>query len=89
MYLIKLIGDKVFKKESLGGGDIKLSFFIGILLGYPAIGFKLGLISIIFSSFLALPYAISQVYLNKKNELPFGPFLISTGFIGINFKVSQ
>lgn len=72
MLLIKFIGDKVFKKESLGGGDIKLCFLIGI-----AIGFRLGLIALVFSAFLALPYALAQIYLNKKNELPYGPFLIA------------
>ncbi len=76
MYLIKLLGDKLFKRESLGGGDIKLSFIIGLTLGYYGIGFRMGLICIIFSAFLALPYAIASVYLKKKNELPYGPFLI-------------
>ena len=76
MYVIKVIGDKLFKKESLGGGDIKLSFLIGL-----TIGFRLGLISLIFASFLALPYALAQVYLNKKNELPYGPFLIAATVI--------
>lgn len=76
MYSIKLIGDKMFKKESLGGGDIKLCLFIGLI-----IGFRLGLISLVFASFLALPYAFANVYLNKKNELPYGPFLIASAVI--------
>ncbi len=78
IYLIKLIGDFIFKKESLGGGDIKLSFIIGLALGYPYIGYEIGLIALIFASFLALPYALAQIYLTKKNELPFGPFLIAS-----------
>lgn len=76
MFIIKLIGDKLFKKESLGGGDIKLSFLIGLTIGY-----RLGLISLVFASFLALPYAFAMVYLNKKNELPYGPFLIASCLI--------
>lgn len=76
MYIIMLIGNFLFKKESLGGGDIKLSFLIGL-----TIGFRLGLISLIFSSFLALPYAFAQLSLNKKNELPYGPFLIGSATI--------
>ena len=76
MFLIKLIGDKIFKKESLGGGDIKLCFLIGL-----TIGFRLGLIALVFSAFLALPYALTQIYLNKKNELPYGPFLIAATVI--------
>ena len=78
MYLIKLLGNKLFKKESLGDGDIKLSFLIGVVLGYPGIGLRLSLISLFFSAFLALPYAYASVYLTKKNEVPFGPFLASS-----------
>lgn len=69
---IKKIGDVIFKRESLGGGDIKLSFVIGIVLG-----FKLSLAALILSSFLAFPYAFAIVSLGKEKELPFGPFLIS------------
>ena len=63
----------MFQKEALGGGDIKLAGVIGIILG-----FKLGLVSIILSSLLALPYAIGAMMLNKNSEVPFGPFLISS-----------
>ena len=78
MYLIKLLGDKVYHRESLGGGDIKLAFLMGLTLGYPGIGLRMGLISLILASFLAPPYAMAQVYLIKKNELPYGPFLIAS-----------
>ena len=81
MLFIKFVGDKMFKRESLGGGDIKLSFLIGLTLGYPNVGLRLSLISLIFSAFLAFPYAIGTMYLNKKNELPYGPFLISSMII--------
>ena len=32
MYLIMLLGEKLFKKESLGGGDVKLLFLFGLVL---------------------------------------------------------
>lgn len=70
---IGFIGKKLFKKEALGGGDIKLAAVIGIILG-----FKLGLVSIILSSLLALPYAYGAMVLNKDSEVPFGPFLIAS-----------
>ncbi len=81
MYLIKIIGDKIFKRESLGGGDIKLAFVIGYTLG-----FRLSLISIILSSFLALPYSVASLKLQKNNEVPFGPFLVSSLFIVFLFQ---
>lgn len=73
MLLIGLLGKKMFKKEALGGGDIKLAGIIGIILGL-----KLGLVAIILSSLLALPYAAGAMMLNKDSEVPFGPFLIAS-----------
>ena len=81
MFLIKILGDKIYQRESLGGGDIKLCFLIGLTLGYPYIGFRLSLVALIFSAFLALPYAIGTIFLVKKNELPYGPFLITSMII--------
>lgn len=73
MFIISILGKKIFKKEALGGGDIKLSFIIGMILNL-----RLGLIAIIFSSLLALPYALAAILLNKDNEVPFGPFLVGS-----------
>lgn len=81
MYLIKIIGDFAFKKESLGGGDIKLSFVIGY-----ALNFKLSLISLVLASFLALPYSVASLKLQKNNEVAFGPFLVSSLFIVFLFQ---
>lgn len=73
MYLIGFLGKKIFGREALGGGDIKLSLVIGIILG-----FRLGMVAIILSSLLALPYALTSVMLSNSREVPFGPFLISS-----------
>lgn len=73
MLLIGFLGSKLFKKEALGGGDIKLAGIIGIVLGL-----RLGLVAIILSSLLALPYAAAAMMLNKDSEVPFGPFLIAS-----------
>lgn len=76
MYLIKLLGDFLFKRESLGGGDIKFAFVMGQVLG-----FRLGLCALILSTFLALPYSCASLMLKKNNEVPYGPFLASSLFI--------
>ena len=73
MLVMAILGKKIFKKEALGGGDIKLAGVMGIIMG-----FRLGLIAIIFSSLIALPYALATIMLNKNKEVPYGPFLIST-----------
>ena len=59
---IKLLGDKAFKQESLGWGDVKLAFIAGMFLGIP-----LGIVHIFVGSFLAFPYALI-VTLSKKEK---------------------
>ena len=82
-YLLQIFGYIAFKQEALGGGDIKLSFVAGMLLGI-----KFGIIYIVLASFLAFPYALYITIKNKDNMLPFGPFLVASlliVFLNINF----
>lgn len=76
MFLIKKLGDFIFKKESMGGGDIKLMFIFGLTLGYTN-----AILSIFIGSIIGLP--ISLIILKKKNTniIPFGPFLCSGALI--------
>ena len=76
MLIIKLIGDKIYKRESLGWGDVKLSLFIGGVLGA-----KLGFMAFIIGSFIALPYAIYYAIKKQEKEIPYGPFLVFAVFI--------
>ena len=70
LLFIKVVGDKAFKRESLGWGDVKLSLVVGFSLGI-----ELGLLYIFLSSLLALPYAIYTNVKNKDGMIPFGPFM--------------
>ena len=71
MYIIMLFGNFIFKKETLGGGDIKMMFVFGLVL-HPIIG----IFSIFLSSLLALPISIILLWKKNQNLIPFGPFLI-------------
>ena len=82
MYIIKKIGDFIFKKESLGKGDLKLMAYIAIILG-----FKLSIVIIFLASFLALPFAIISNLRKDKLMLPFGPFLAISAIILFLLKV--
>jgi len=70
MLLIKKLGDIVFKQESLGGGDIKLMFMVGLVIGYP-----MAVCNIFFATFIAFPIALFLLISKKDNIIPFGPFL--------------
>lgn len=69
---IKFFGDRIFKKESLGGGDIKLAILLGVVLGI-----KLGLFAFVLSAFIALPYALFASFIKKEAIVPYGPFIIA------------
>ena len=76
MFVVKKMGDIIFKKESLGGGDVKMMALVTIVLGY-----KMSIVVIFIASFIALPISIYNAY--KKNEvmLPFGPYLAIASII--------
>ena len=76
MLIIRYIGNRIFKQESLGGGDVKLSMFFGFVLGI-----RLSVVSLVVGSFLAFPYAIYCSLADNQKEIPFGPFLISGLYI--------
>ena len=70
MFMIMKFGEYIFKKESLGGADVKLMFLAGVVLE-PF----LCLLVIIVGSFIALPVSFFLLIKNKENIIPFGPFL--------------
>lgn len=70
MFLLKKLGDFIFKKESMGGGDIKLLFLFGMVLSYP-----IAILSIFVGSLIGLPIALLILYKKKDHVIPFGPFL--------------
>lgn len=71
LYIIMLIGNKVLKKECLGGGDIKMMFIFGLILD-PL----LGIFSIFLASIIALPISLLLLYKQNERVIPFGPFLL-------------
>ncbi len=71
MYIIMIIGDKLLKKESLGGGDIKMMFVFGLVLD-PF----LGILSLFIGSIIALPISVLLLYKQHEKVIPFGPFLL-------------
>lgn len=76
MFLIKKIGDFMFKKESMGGGDIKLMFIFGLVLGYP-----MTILSIFVGSLVGFPISLVMLKKHADHIIPFGPFLAIGGIV--------
>ncbi|MDD2378015.1 MAG: prepilin peptidase [Bacilli bacterium] len=76
MFLIKQLGDFMFKKESMGGGDIKLLFFFGLILGW-----EMSIVAIFLGSIIGLPISLFLLYKNSSHVVPYGPFLSAGALI--------
>ena len=73
MLFLAWLGEKIFKKEALGGGDVKLLAGYGAVLGWSGGG-----ASLVFGSFAGALAGLLLMLIGKKKlgeTLPFGPFL--------------
>ena len=80
MYLIKLLGNTLFKKESLGDGDIKLMGIVGL-----SIGIMNSLVALFIASVVGLLFSCIITKKNKEGIIPFGPFLLIGALITLYF----
>jgi leader peptidase (prepilin peptidase)/N-methyltransferase len=73
-YLSAVLGELLFKKESMGGGDIKLAMMLGAFLGWQMI-----LLVFLLSALLGTVVGVAAMLLSKDVKetrmIPFGPFL--------------
>lgn len=82
MFLLKLLGDFLFKKESMGGGDIKLLATFGLMFGFP-----MSVVSVFLAAIIGLPIALIILKSNSSHEIPFGPFLAISAIIIVLCKI--
>lgn len=82
--LIGGIGRFVYKKESVGFGDVKLFSAIGFLCGFPLVVFVF-----VFSVFIAglhFSLLILMKKLDKNHYMPMGPYLCAACLLAIAFR---
>ena len=72
MFLVAYLGNRIFKKEAMGMGDVKLAFVSGFFLGWQLILWALYL------GFVIALLGIGLIWLLRRNQLPkqvpMGPF---------------
>ncbi len=79
IFIIGLAGSVIFKKEAMGGGDVKLAAMIGAFLGW-----KYTIISLFLGFFLGALVGIFLILSKIKSRedmVPFGPFIALGSFI--------
>jgi prepilin signal peptidase PulO-like enzyme (type II secretory pathway) len=79
MFFIAIIGRSIVKKDALGGGDIKIYLFIGLVLSFPE-----GILSIFMASLFGLIYGIIFIK-DKDRYLPLIPFITAAVYFSFLF----
>jgi leader peptidase (prepilin peptidase)/N-methyltransferase len=73
LFLVATLYQWLFKREGMGGGDVKLLAMIGAFLGWKAV-----ILTILFSSLIGSLVGISIMLIKGKDfkyAIPYGPFL--------------
>lgn len=78
IYLIGLLGSAIFKKEAMGGGDVKLLAFIGAFLGW-----KFTLLTFFLAPFFGSIVGLPLKFVKKQDTIPYGPFLSLAAAVSI------
>ncbi len=69
-----LLGNAIFKKDSMGGGDIKFLAMMGSFMGPQR-----AILIFFLAPFAAIVPALVSKWIKKEETIPFGPFLAAAG----------
>lgn len=78
LYLLGFLGEMVFKKEAMGGGDIKLLAMIGAFLGWKSV-----LLTFFIAPFFGSVTGLILKIKEGKEVIPYGPYLSLAAFVSV------
>ena len=80
--ILTFVGNLIFKKETMGFGDVKLMGTLGLFFGWRSV-IAITIISFFIAAIFSLVLIIKNKIQNKEtNEfIPFGPFIVIAAFI--------
>ncbi len=71
IYVMGILGECMFKKEAMGGGDVKLMAMIGAFLGWKA-----AMMTFFIAPFFGAIFGIAEKIRTKDTAIAYGPFLV-------------
>jgi len=80
IYIIGFLGELVFKKEAMGGGDVKLMAMIGSFLGW-----KLALLVFFVAPLFGSIVGIILKIKSGRETIPYGPYLSLAALVAVFF----
>ena len=78
IYAMGMLGDFLFKKESMGGGDIKLLAMIGAFLGWEK-----AILTFFVAPFFGAVYGVIEKIRTRDTTIAYGPFLVLGALISL------
>jgi len=76
IYITGVLGQLAFKKESMGGGDVKLMAMLGAFLGWKA-----AVLIFFLAPFFGMPIGIYVKFIKKQDIIPYGPYISLASFV--------
>jgi leader peptidase (prepilin peptidase)/N-methyltransferase len=80
IYILGFFGEFIFKKEAMGGGDVKLMAMIGAFLGW-----KLAILTFFLAPVFGAAVGIALKIKRGEEIIPYGPHLSLAAFVAIFF----
>ena len=76
IYFMGVFGKLVFKKESMGMGDVKLMAMLGAFLGW-----KMTIFIFFLAPFFGTPTGLYLKFKEKRDIIPYGPYISMASFV--------
>ena len=80
IYVLGVLGKLAFKKDAMGGGDVKLMAMIGSIIGW-----KLVLLTFFIAPFLGVVPGLISKFKSGAETIPYGPFLSVAALVSVFF----
>ena len=78
-FLVALVGHAVFGAGAMGGGDVKLAAFVGIVTGYPLV-IEAIVLTMLLGAVISLFLLITGIR-KLQDHVPYGHFLVAGALI--------
>ena len=82
LFAVALLGAFLFKKESMGGGDLKMTAMLGAFLGWQNVVLTF-MLSAVVGLLFSLVFMLFSRAFREERRLPFGPYLAIAGFVAL------
>jgi prepilin signal peptidase PulO-like enzyme (type II secretory pathway) len=77
--IVGIVGNAVFGPGALGGGDVKLALFIGLITGFPLV-IEAMVLTIIIGAVISGFLFVTRLR-KLRDYVPYGPFLVAGGLV--------